>query len=333
MEIYVAVLDIVRSLMQAKHLLKILRNYLVEIRQQRNQHRPPWIIIVRVLIPAFFLGLIYFHLHHSVEFFSNVDSVMMNTVSGVISASAVIIVSAMPINIHVCIKETGCRIYGVLAYYLAVVLHDLPTFIAMPFLFGTITFWMPDISSSWLHYLTFVAVLILVSNTANALGQMVSSFSSTIESAVSTVVPTTHILMIFSGFFLSPAHIHPVLRIVQYLSPYYYAYSTLFTLQWRINRRIGMKKNDRSFLHSSRQLYPNVTSSTIDCCARSTDDEENLAVLYGHIYSNVVMLFLLCAIWHIIAFASIWYRAHRNRLREYWLQICAQKNKSTHNNS
>jgi hypothetical protein len=80
------------------------------------------------------------------------------------------------------------------------------------------------------------------------------------------------------------------------------------------------------FLNNNKTLYPNVTAFTIDCCVRSVDNNEHLAVLRGHTYFNILMLFLLSSIWHIIAFTIIWYRAHRNRLNEYWLHT--QKNKT-----
>jgi energy-coupling factor transporter ATP-binding protein EcfA2 len=283
-------------------------------------------IIVRLLIPAFFLGLIYFNLQLSNKFFNNVNSMLISTVSVVIIASALIVASAMPVNIHVCIKETGRGCYGVLAYYLATAVHDLPVFIIMPLLFGTITFWMPNMSTSWLHYFAFVAILILISNTGCALGKFISSFSSTIESAVGTVIPTIQTLLICSGFFLSLAHINPVFRIAQHLSPFYYGYSILFTLQWDIIGRNSTQQCDQLLKNNISKLYRNITSANIDCCTRPMNNDENFAVLRGHIYYNIGILFLLWAIWHIIAFAIIWYRAHRNRLNEYWLHIRKNKN-------
>ena len=276
-------------------------------------------LLIRILLPAFVLSLIYFHLRRTPDFVQNVDSVTIVAVSIAVNTSVYVILGSMPADIHVCLKESGRGIYSVLAYYLSVVLHNLPIFIIMPFIYSTILYWMSDIDDSPSHYMAFVAVVVLASNTGSALGELFASFSGSIESAIGTAAPFLQVFLLFSGFFLSLANIPPVFRIIQYLSPFYYGYATLFTLQWDTYRHNAAAYCDE--VNYQDNINTNSTFSyTTSYCTRSTNSDENLRVLRGHVGFNIAMLFLLFIVYHGIAFSIIWYRVNQNRLMLYFTE-------------
>ncbi|CAF1512339.1 unnamed protein product [Adineta ricciae] len=306
-------------LRQVKWLL--WRSFLADVRDPLRST----FILIRILVPAIVFGLLYFQLPHSVDFTQNVNSLLLYIAGITVFISTFVILSTMPSNIYVCIKETHRGTYGVLAYYVAIVVHDFPTFIIIPFVYGSILYWMSGMDNTWWHYMSFLAVLILVSNTASAFGELIASFSSTVESAVSTAMPLLHTFMIFSGFFLNAAYIHPVFYIVQYLSPFYYGYSTLYVLQWSTNNRNTTSHCYQYYIDDTEQQLSTNMTTMKTCCVHPIDNSEDLNNLSSHVYFNIAMLVSLFIICHISAFVIIWFRAHKDRLKERCLRTKDRK--------
>jgi hypothetical protein len=141
-----------------------------------------------------------------------------------------------------------------------------------------------------------------------------SSFSRTVESAITAAIPVLQIVFMFSGFFLSLTNIPSIFRGIQYLSPLYYGYSTLDQLQWDSNGRsqssICRSRGDKN----QSLVVGNLTTAvpSYSWCYRIANDQRRL--VQHPITFNVFMLVLLNVVFHTFAFTIIWYRAYRSRL-------------------
>jgi len=277
----------------------------------RNPVRTTFVII-RTILLAVIQGLLYFHLCGSGHFVQNVNAINLSLVSITINTSAYMILSTMPSNNIIGIRENHRGMYSIFAYYLSTVLHDFPTFFIFPFLVSTIIYWMSGMDNSWSHYLLFIAISILSSNTGAALGQLFASFASSSEIAVMTAVPLLQILSVFSGFYLSLINVPSILRAVQYISPYYYAYATLLNMEWVSFTPDKIQQCDsskRSFL-STRSSFCTGILEHVNFYGHYTKIAFNIMILLG--------FFIIC---HIISFFIILCKANRSRFHDFWLKI------------
>ena len=197
-------------------------------------------LLIKTLLPGIFFSLLYFNLPQRKPlsaYKQNVDAVLylMLNITGITCAT--LVSGTMPKSIAVFIKQKQQRMYNAPAFYLSAVLHDLIAFIGMPLIFVTLLYW-----SAWIvaghdyplwHFLVLLAVTVLASNAAGAMGYCIAAFSSTVESAASTIVVILQLLFIFSGYLVDLRRIPALFRVLQYLSPIYYAFSILQEIQWQ----------------------------------------------------------------------------------------------------
>jgi energy-coupling factor transporter ATP-binding protein EcfA2/ABC-type multidrug transport system permease subunit len=247
-------------------------------------------VFIKTLVPAIILGLLYFNLPHRLplqNYTNNVNGLLYLVIYVTATTCGSLVSGTMPKEILVFLKETQHSMYGTLAFYLSTYLHAFPTLIFVPVIFCSILYWCASIwvhHHKFIHFLVFVSTVVLTSSTCAALGELIASTSSSVETAVGTTVPVLQILVIFSGYFVDLRRLPLALKIFQYLSPFYYGYSILTELQW--------------------------------------DTGSNSA---STIRFDFAMLFLLFTSFNILAFAVIWYRAHRLRLAEKWHIITKDK--------
>ncbi|CAF1930071.1 unnamed protein product [Rotaria magnacalcarata] len=282
----------------------------------RNSVRTTFVVFRTVVLACIF-GIIYFQLCDSGHFIQNVNAVNFTVVALTVNTSAYVILSTMPINNKIGIRENHRGMFSILTYYVSVVVHDFPMLIIFPLLVNSIIYWMSDMDNTWSHYLAFIAVGILVSNTAAAYGQFFASFSSTIEGAISASVPILQIFTILSGFFLSLTHIPAALRVLQYISPHYYAYTTFMILEWKTGSLTHQLNCSRSenYLESTSHVS-SYNYSRLDFCTRILR-HSSVNINSQHLAFNILMLALLFVVCHILAFLVIFYRANRRYIFDF----------------
>ena len=267
---------------------------------------------VRTIIPAIFFSLIYHSLHRTSEFPQNINALSIIVLSLTTNTCIFLIIGTLPPNIHVCIKENNRYIYRISAYYISLVISNLMVFILMPLIFSSVIFYLANVDNSFSHYLSFVGIVVLTSNSGSAIGAFFASFCSSVETAIAITVPSIQILYLFSGFFISLQHIPIVFHVVQYISPFYYGYSSLYELEWnstpleQVRHCYGRSKNNSDPVQNLLYTW----------CSEKKNDQKGL--FQSHIAFNIMMSCFLYIVFHISAFALIWFRAHRDRLMTLW---------------
>jgi energy-coupling factor transporter ATP-binding protein EcfA2 len=270
------------------------------------------VVLIRTIIPAFFFSLIYYSLHHSAEFAHNINALSIVVLSVTTNSCIFLTLSTVPLNVVICIKEYNRRIYRISAYYISTVISNLPVFILMPLLFSSVLFWVANVDDSFSHYVSFVGTVILTSNFGGALGAFSSSFWSSVESAIATTIPVVQILYLCSGFFVSLRHVPSIFRFIQYISPFYYGYSTLYELEWSFTPLDGVRHYYRR-----NGNYSTANQSSLYVWRSGEKNEQQIA-FHSQITFNVVMSCLLYIVFHLFAFTIIWFRAHKIRLTTSW---------------
>lgn len=270
-------------------------------------------VIIRTLFPSIFFGLLYFHLQLSIYYQKNVDALCIVILTVTVNTCAIVVLGTMPADIHLFIKENSQSMYGIIAYYLASLLRDIPLFVLVPIVSSSTVYLLSGINYDTVQYLSFVGIVILTSNTGVAFGFLFSSFSRTAEDAMTAAIPVLQLMLMFSGFFLALTDIPLIFRLMQYLSPLYFGYSSLYQIQWD---SIGHSRHSVCRFYSDKNHSTTVQNLTITSyepwCQRIESDQQRL--IRHHINFNVSMLIFLTGMFHALAFSIIWYRTYKNRL-------------------
>ena len=271
-------------------------------------------VIIRSIGPAIIFGLIYFHLAHSSKYDQNIQSLSYAILNVTMMTSNQLILGTLPGDIPVYIKETRRRIYRTLPYYAICMLRDLPLILLVSFVFATVVYWLADISNNFIHYISFIGIVLLTSNAGAAFASFISSFSTTIESAIAFSVPIQQTFNIFSGFFIALPSVPRFFLFIPFIAPIYYGFTSAKNLEktW---------KNENQNKQCKANTITNSKNGTfaLDLWCDQKENENDLA-LTNEIYFHIIMLFVLYIVYHSLAFAIIWYRGNRYRLKDYWFK-------------
>lgn len=113
------------------------------------------------------------------------------------------VLQTFPLERPIFSRENSSGSYRVSTYFMAKVCVDFPYQILLPVIYTTITFWLIDLGDNFVDYVSFVGVIILVSNAAMSLGYLLSTLVPTVEVALAIGPVVVLPFMLFSGYFLN----------------------------------------------------------------------------------------------------------------------------------
>ena len=129
---------------------------------------------------------------------------------------------AFPSEREVILKERSSGSYHLSAYFMAKTTSEMPTRLALPFIYMTIAFWMAGISDRF-DVFVFTTLISLLSVVAGeALGLMIGASIYDMEKAMTAMTVFSLALMLLGGFFVQ--NVPAWLVWGQYLSPFKYSF-------------------------------------------------------------------------------------------------------------
>ena len=239
-------------------------------------------------------------------------------------------------------REHFNGMYRVDVYYLCKVLVDVPTFIVLPLVFITISYWMIGLHSDLTAFFIAAAVIILVTNAAVSFGYLISCAAGT-ENLALALAPTCIIpLMLFGGFFLNSG---TVPKYFMWLAVSSHSFSRENSIDWLIEDLSMDRSIDRSidwlmfswsisrffadldisfqyiswFKYGNEALAVNQWSrvSNITCNGSVSCPRDGPAILRQlnfheeNLTFDIGMLFVLIVAFRILAFVALAIRARR----------------------
>lgn len=147
------------------------------------------------------------------------------------TASAVAI--SFPMDKILFVRDRTNDMYTIIAYYISLLLVELPTLIFFPFVGTTIVYWMSAMQSGAGRYFKFMIFPVLMSCTGAAAGMCVGCSVNTVQMA-SAILPLVCVFFILaSGFFVVLNQIPVWLRWLHYISPVRYAFEAMMYIIFR----------------------------------------------------------------------------------------------------
>jgi len=117
--------------------------------------------------------------------------------------------------------------YGILPYYLAVFLVNLPLEMIPQIVYGSIVYNMANLRGGFEHFATYIGILILENFVGIGLGMILSASLRSVEMAPQLAPACVIIFLMFSGYFLNEDSIPVYLEWLKYISFIRYAFQAL----------------------------------------------------------------------------------------------------------
>jgi hypothetical protein len=125
-------------------------------------------------------------------------AIMVMTIISILGA-----VMAFPSEIPIIAREN--HVYRVESYYLAKFISEIPAYLIIPSLHTLVIYFLVRFGCTSANFLMFWIVLVLISNSAYALGHVMSALGKSINMAISLAAPILSLQILFSGFFIKKA--------------------------------------------------------------------------------------------------------------------------------
>lgn len=137
------------------------------------------------------------------------------------------VLAVFPAERNVVHKERVGGAYSTSAYFLSRVLAEVPLNVIIPTIYGSIIYWAVGLNPDPYRYLTFVAIVLLETHCAVALGYAISSMAPDAKVAQAVGPPLLIVLILFGGFYINTASLPPGSEWVQYISYIKWAFQAL----------------------------------------------------------------------------------------------------------
>uniref|UniRef100_A0A182N1H9 ABC transporter domain-containing protein n=1 Tax=Anopheles dirus TaxID=7168 RepID=A0A182N1H9_9DIPT len=197
--------------------------------------KDPMLVKVRLLqtaMVATLIGSIYFGQVLDQDGVMNINGSLFLFLTNMTFQNVFAVINVFSAELPVFLREKRSRLYRVDTYFLGKTIAELPLFIAVPFVFTSITYPMIGLKAGATHYLTTLFIVTLVANVSTSFGYLISCASSSISMALSVGPPVVIPFLIFGGFFLNSASVPAYFKYLSYLSWFRYANEALLINQW-----------------------------------------------------------------------------------------------------
>ncbi|XP_050099637.1 protein white [Anopheles aquasalis] len=197
--------------------------------------KDPMLVKVRLLqtaMVASLIGSIYFGQVLDQDGVMNINGSLFLFLTNMTFQNVFAVINVFSAELPVFLREKRSRLYRVDTYFLGKTIAELPLFIAVPFVFTSITYPMIGLKAGVSHYLTTLFIVTLVANVSTSFGYLISCASSSISMALSVGPPVVIPFLIFGGFFLNSASVPAYFKYLSYLSWFRYANEALLINQW-----------------------------------------------------------------------------------------------------
>eukprot|EP00826_Nyctotherus_ovalis_P052897 TRINITY_DN678_c0_g1_i9.p1 TRINITY_DN678_c0_g1~~TRINITY_DN678_c0_g1_i9.p1 ORF type:complete len:654 (+),score=168.67 TRINITY_DN678_c0_g1_i9:414-2375(+) len=129
-----------------------------------------------------------------------------------------------PLERNLFVREQSNRMYGVLPYYLAKMIVELPCHIIMPIIYCLITYWAIRLRNETDSFFIFTCSVLMIAIVGNSIGLLLGSMFADFRIAIGVVPIIIIPLLLFAGFMANVEEIVVWLRWLQYISPIRYTF-------------------------------------------------------------------------------------------------------------
>jgi len=250
--------------------------------------------IIKTIATGVVVGIVYLNQTYTESNVFNIYAYFFFTMLHWVMTGMYEALFAFPMERIVVNKERATASYRLSAYFCATTTAEMPVFVAMPFVFVVISYWMsvPTLGFTTFFFVLLIALLSVI--TGQGMGQMVGAAFDDMEIGQSVATVLVLFLMLLGGFFAQ--NIPAWLSWVRFISPFAYA----------SNAVLGVIFREPIPCDSSRALgslcVRTVTSDGVGFGFIDPEDLLDSFNVIGTVLFNIGCLVVACIIPRLIAY-------------------------------
>ncbi|KAI6189045.1 ATP-binding cassette sub-family G member 2 [Aphelenchoides besseyi] len=192
------------------------------------------------------------------------------------------ILSYLPAEYPLVVREYHDSLYHLLSYYLARTISYIPLFTLDGVIMITIAYWMIGLTPTVYRFLIALGIGILCEQASAGFGVMLASCAPSYAVAVSIAGPLLSILSLTGGLYANIGELPAYISWFQYLSWFRYGFEAIAISQWV---DVENKSSDRCI------LYTDSTNST-DTCLNADDIIQRFSFSRNNFALDIAVLLL-----------------------------------------
>uniref|UniRef100_A0AC35FAX3 ABC transporter domain-containing protein n=1 Tax=Panagrolaimus sp. PS1159 TaxID=55785 RepID=A0AC35FAX3_9BILA len=259
---------------------------------------------IQKIIMGLFIGLLYLN---STKYFEdsgvkNTNGALFFIVSELTYSTLFGILTFMPADFPLVVREHFDGLYYVSAYFFARIISYMPIFILDGVFMVSISYWLAGLVPTFQNFIISIGISILIEQNAAAFGVMLSTISPSYAIAISIAGPLLSILSLTGGLFANGDELPSFISWTQYLSWFKYGFEAMSINQWRGVETLW--KNDKSLQNCL---------GNFDHCESPAKVLEQYAFKEENFLWDVFAMIIFIFGFYIIAFIGLYIRVNRNR--------------------
>lgn len=188
--------------------------------------------LLQKLIMGIFVGLLYLQTPLTIVGINNLNGALFYLVGELTYSTLFGILTCLPSDYPLVVREYHDGIYYVFSYYLARVLSYLPLFSVDGLVMIYVCYWMVGFSSTVTQVLFITLISFLIEQSSSAFGVMLACACPSYPVAVSLAGPILTLLSLTGGLFANIGTLPVYISWIQYLSWFRYGFEALAINQW-----------------------------------------------------------------------------------------------------
>uniref|UniRef100_A0AC34GVL8 ABC transporter domain-containing protein n=1 Tax=Panagrolaimus sp. ES5 TaxID=591445 RepID=A0AC34GVL8_9BILA len=279
----------------------ILKRSLIDNKRNAALSRAKFI---QKIIMGLFIGLLYFH---QTSFktdvgVNNINGALFFIVSELTYSTLFGILTFMPADFPLVVREHFDGLYSVSAYFIARIISYMPIFILDGIFMVSISYWLAGLVPTFQNFFINVGIGILIEQSAAAFGVMLSTVSPSYPVAISIAGPILSMLSLTGGLFANVGELPGFIRWTQYFSWFKYGFEAMAINQWRGVEL--MWKNDKNVQHCI---------GNISHCQSPAELLEKYSFKETNFWYDIFAMISFIFGFYIIAYIGLYIRVRRNR--------------------
>nr|CAD2159184.1 unnamed protein product [Meloidogyne enterolobii] len=254
------------------------------------------------LIMGIFIGLLYFQTSpQNFIGISNLNGAMFYIVVELTYSTLFGIITFMPADFNLIVREYHDGLYNLLAYFVARICSYIPLFAIDGIVLVGSSYWMTGLVPNVGRFGIALGIAVLIEQSAAAFGIMLSTACPSYPVAISIAGPILTVLSLTGGLFANVGELPSFISWVQYLSWFRYGFEAFAISQWEGALGEHPTKNCTNF-----------NNQTI-ACPTATSVLQKLSFNPGMFYFDLGAMVLCTFICYFVGFVGLYIRVLRAR--------------------
>ncbi|KAI6183465.1 ABC transporter domain-containing protein [Aphelenchoides bicaudatus] len=273
--------------------------------------RNPALVRAKIILKIFmgiFIGLLYLKTQDDNQTgVFNITGALYFLVNELTYATAMGILSFLPDDYPLVVREYHDGLYHLISYYIARCLSYVPLFTVDGLLMMVISYWMIGLTQKFWRFCIILGISLLIEQSAAAFGVMLSTITPSYPVAIAIAAPLLTVLSLTGGMYANVGHLGNYISWIQYTSWFRYGFEAFMISQWD-----GVEYERHIYSRDAEKCIYRVADLS-GVCVTKNNILDRYSFKEGMFFLDIGVMFALILAFYTVGFFGLLIRVRRSR--------------------